>query len=709
MSVRHLLLVALCEALVLSVAAETAAELAARFKAEGKSLGEADANGNYILTREGEQVAALEERERSAVSTNALNGWGTVPLGPAGGRTAVRTFRRAAVFDPVRPPASAFVLVSPTVTPRIEVSGESAALRSLADEFAWHMSQMCGKPVRVGAPSSGPRVVFGTAEAAQTFGIDLAALPPETAVVRVRDNAVFVGGTGAGQGHALTVVLEALGCRYLWPGRLGKVIPRLETVQMPRLDVVRTPELKVRRMRVTTTDSPGGRFTKAVERLGFDGPALEKATAVARIDRPGNRDFFAWHGVNDEALFKEWPATEAMTWKWGHFFGDYAARFAESHPEWFALQANGSRKVLDSRPVFCLSNPAFIDQTAADLIAEFERRPEMQCLSVCLQDGGKSTPCLCPACRAWDPKDAPKTALPVFVPRRGAIAYVSLSDRVLRFSNEVQRRVSAKCPGKRVAMYVYSCYSEPPVAVTPDPSVVLLSVAGDYATVRGREDATRVLAGWSQFGNPILWRPNAFLGFQITAPQDFARRTFEDLEAMKANGLVGTDICCMDDQWALKGLAYYMAAKAHLNWTRTDYDGLLADYCRAGFGAASDAVAGYFAALERMTDRASEIGGKEKGLLAALDDRELADILNRAADLAEGDVQASARVAFLRIGLDCLAWQRRLQPLWLGKSSELAVQQEAFRAFLRETAAKDPLAVHPRYAGYYDRYLKEPR
>lgn len=637
------------------------------------------------------------------------SGWGTDPLGPAGSIKPAEKLKNDAVFRAPQKPRPAFVLASPSVTPRIEVSAGSAALRQLADEFAWHLSQMCGRAIAVGADATGPRIVFGDAAAAREFGLDLRSLPSEASVVRVRGDAAFIGGNGAGQSHALTAVLEAMGCRYLWPGRLGKVIPRRTAVDMPALDIVRAPQLKVRRIRITTTQEPGTRFAKAVERLGFDGDALEQASAAARIDRAGNRDFFAWHGVNDERLFDEWPATEATTWKWGHSFGDYAARFSKSHPEWFALQPDGSRSMRDSRPTFCLSNKAFIDQAAADIVAEFGRCPEMECLSVCLQDGGKGMQCLCPACRAWDPSNAPKCALQTFVPRRGSIEYVSLSDRVLRFSNEVQRRVSSALPGKRVAMYVYSYYTEPPVAVEPDPSLVLLSVAGDYSTTQGRSDACRVLAGWSRFGNRLLWRPNSFLGFQTTAPQNFARAMFGDLEAMKANGLVGTDMCCMDDQWALKGLVYYAAAKAHLNYDGLSYDDIVADYCRAGFGPAAADVSDYFVALERMTARAAEIGGREAGLLEAIDDKALAEALDRAAAHAAGDGAASDRVSFLRIALDCLAWQRRLQQPYLSRSPDLQGLQDGFKAFLRRAAAQNPMAVHPRYTGHCDRYLKQPR
>ena len=697
--------------------AETSAELIARFKAEGKSLGDPDENGIYVLTPEGEQVAALQEKERTALGVDTASGWALKPLGAAGKLDCTADYPERPVYRPMKPFAAAFTLLRPGADALVVATPGSEARTKLAQECVRHLAAMCGREIKFRAGdadaelaklgwSGRPVVVFGDAAVAKAFGVDIGALKPETAVVRVTDNRVFIGGRGAGTSHALTFFLEALGCRYLWPGATGKVIPKKSVVEAPKFTLTKTSRLKIRRIRVAS--AVGGRWDDALKRLGLSGTEYENTYRRASLDHGAHRDFFAWHGVNDASLFPEWEKTENATWKWGHHFGNYYRRFGKEHPDWFALQPDGSRRQ-DERPSLCLSNEGLIEQSVEDFVMAFEENPEMDVLSVCLQDGGNTSPCLCPNCRKLDPVNAPMVTFPVFTPKRGSVSYVSLTDRVLWFSGEVARRVAKRCPGKRLSMYVYSFYTEPPRTVVPDPNLVLLTCAGNYTVAAETRSARDNVAAWSRYPNPLLWRPNALMGFGCTAPQNFARAIFEDLELMKANTLVGTDFDCMDDQWAGKGLIYYMAAKAHLNYRQSDYETLLDDYCRAGFGPAAGAVKAYWQKVEDATRRAEPLGRKEKGLVLALDVDALAADLDKADRLAAGDAEIAARLKFLRTGLDYARWQKRLLPLYWDKAPNLAEEQEKFRAFIREQTAKDPIAMSPKYTGYYDRYLKKPR
>jgi hypothetical protein len=53
-----------------------------------------------------------------------------------------------------------------------------------------------------------------------------------------------------GSRYAVTTFLEdALGCRYLWPGQSGKVIPRRKTISVGAINVRFTPLLKQRKIR----------------------------------------------------------------------------------------------------------------------------------------------------------------------------------------------------------------------------------------------------------------------------------------------------------------------------------------------------------------------------------------------------------------------------------------------------------------------------
>ncbi len=74
--------------------------------------------------------------------------------------------------------------------------------------------------------------------------------------------------------------------------------------------------------------------------------------------------------------------------------------FSQTHPEWFAMQADGKRLTLGCKNVhYCLSNPEFI-QLYADRLLEI-MRINRQCIVYSIYDGdGNDLYCRCSACQA---------------------------------------------------------------------------------------------------------------------------------------------------------------------------------------------------------------------------------------------------------------------------------------------------------------------
>ena len=222
------------------------ADLRAKCEKANIPLGVADEFGVYHLTPEGKKVDELEQRLKALSGDGAdpleagrMAGWGTTPLGPRRSIEVPKTFAKKPVLGghPVRSPgirlfgngAKAAVVCAPR---------DKRECFALADEFAWHLSQMTGEPFAVieSAPGEGAAVVFGGAETAREFGVDIESLPDDAAVVKRKGDRLFVGGKYAGASHALTYVLESIGCRYLWPGKLGKFIPRRDEIVLPEIE-----------------------------------------------------------------------------------------------------------------------------------------------------------------------------------------------------------------------------------------------------------------------------------------------------------------------------------------------------------------------------------------------------------------------------------------------------------------------------------------
>ena len=174
----------------------------------------------------------------------------------------------------------------------------------------------------------------------------------------------------------------------------------------------------------------------------------------------------------------------------------------------------------------------------------------------------------------------------------------------------------------------------------------------------------------------------------------------------------------------MKGLIWYMAAKAHRNPDALSYDDLLDDYCRAGFGAAAAEVRAYFDALEKMCDAAAALasGGRASSPVGNLDGNAayvqsfdpdaLERILAAAEAKAGDDGDVRARIAYLRIGLAAGRIEKRLGEAWAAKSKKgvLAAQQE-LKDLVKETSLhKDPFALCPVWATgtYHSPHMRKP-
>ena len=688
-------------AVVVMVAAAQVAQTAAP---------EADEQGNVVVRGD-----AGKAKPKKNVVVPEENGWLVTPLGEPGHLKVNTELPNKPVFRPRRKAADGLVLFGGGKDAVI-VCQHGPVLQRPMNELRYHLEQMIGRDVKVvtnfpkdGGPALTVRYCSGT----------------ERSVVRVENGVVYIEGSDTpGLSHALTYFLEALGCRYVWPGKGGKVIPRKDRVAVPEdLSLDFTPELKIRRIR--DYNATHERRVTDAACFGLDALKVLRAKRLAGIDHAENRTFWQWHGLNDSIAVPGDEPNDDGKIRWEHRFNDYAERFYAEHPDWFALQPNGKR-MGDARPTFCLSNAGFTDQVAKETIEMFRHDMSVQALSMCFPDGGYKAWCHCEACRRLDPVNGAPTTVNLYeLPQgRESRPYVAYTDRVLDFYNRVAAKVKAELPDKMLSMYAYSNYEAPPVKVRPDPCLIILTVAGgSYQTEANRESARRSVAAWGTFGNKLLWRPNALAGYRAWAPVNYARWLFEDVETFKANGLIGTDFDCMSGEWATDGFMFYMLAKAHLNPDRLSYDDIAADYCESAFGAGAAAMKRYFAELEALyekvaAERAADLAAKAKrafGWGAGADAYmrhvdgsmlgRLSAILDEATAVAAGDEGACARIAFVRIGVEHGRMERRMAEATWNRSPDRRKISEEFKEHVRKCFQDDPASVSPNNISFYDRYL----
>lgn len=677
---------------------------------------EADEQGRLVLTPRGKDVEAYRlmllkaiETARPARGNLEWEHWDPTPLGELVplSRAEVSPLPAEGLDEPVPSSKGDSVLLSERGQARILIVTSDKPTRAeahLAGVIEEHLEAMSGADLTVQRTSALGElrhshggvvpadakwrgfsfIAVGSDPLGRSFRVALDDLGAEGFVLKTTGNVVIVAGKDdLGLRHATYSFLEALGCRYLWPGELGKVIPRRETLRVPPLDIRDAPRLWSRHIRNRSPHS-SARMQRGFKKLGIDPDEYGRRFFAALKGVPADDGWFAWHRMGSHKTVAR-----------GHSFGDYWHRFGKEHPEWFALQPNGVRdqSLSTTRPRLCHSNRRLIEQVIADRLQVLRENPKVPGVPVGLNDGGYTTFCLCQSCRRLDPANGRPIKLLdcTRIPRR-YFEYVSLTDRVLWFTNQIAEGVAKEFPDKQLGLYAYSVYNAPPLKTKPHPNLVIFYVGASLDDWNG----------WTRFGNKIFYRPNVLLAHRRkTAPQNFSRTLFNNFRHMYRTGLIGTDFDSCQHQWALKGLVYYVLTKAHWNPTQLDYEALVEDYCRSGFGAAAKPVRRYFAILEQLSNQAAE---EKVGIVEAYNGERLQKLqacLDEAKGIAAGveDKKIPWRVEFLMLGLELAKAQVKLA----SNPEDDGVKQE-IRDLLRRIYEDNLLAVNVPLVATYGRF-----
>src|SRR5262249_48686947 len=198
----------------------------------------------------------------------------------------------------------------------------------------------------------------------------------------------------------------------------------------------------------------------------------------------------------------------------GHAFGQLWAKYGKDHPDWFALQPDGSRDQSRNpdRARLCKSNPDLIAAIAKEKIDELNRNPNLLGVSLGPNDGGRTPVCTCPKCEALEASKGRKIHLVDFsgkTPRE--FEHVSLTDRMVYFWNAIAEQVVKVHPDKLLVVDAYSAYAAPPVERKLHPNLVVRFAPLGYHAEDYRKEGLRDWEGWSKAARRIFFRPNLML------------------------------------------------------------------------------------------------------------------------------------------------------------------------------------------------------
>lgn len=590
-----------------------------------------------------------------------------------------------------------------------------------------HLRQMSGAEVPIIKEAEAARQVgkgmariyVGESGGVGELGLSSASLGPGGMVMHAAGDAVALFGTDErtpadpdGTRYAVTAFLEdVLRVRWLWPGESGKIVPQRGTIAVGEFHREFSPRLAQRRIR---NHHHNDRLQQGLDNLGITKEEyLARRAAAERVESQSG-DWFGWHKLGGTF---DVPG--------GHAFGDLWAKWGRAHPEWFALQANGTRDQSRNgeRARLCKSNAALIDAIAREKIAELERKPGLPGVSLSPNDGSVNSFCRCPACEALDAPGGRKIVLADYTGGgRREYEHVSLTDRMVWFWNEIAERVVKEHPDALFTVDAYSAYRSPPVTRTLHPNLVVRFVNIQYTDEELRGQGLADWEAWAKAASRIYFRPNLMLaGRRAGSPMIYVHKFGEDFRRLAANRMWGTDFDSCVHNWATQGLNYYVVARLHWD-PEQNVDAIIDDYCRAGFGPSAKHVRAYFDKLEAITNdiairRAAldeELGRDKSEPLQVFTPEVMAglgDILRKAREAAGEDRAVLARVAFLERGLRWTGVEVKLNAM-LARPETVANAEarglwDERHAMMRDIFENDFLAVNVGLVSWAeDGYLK---
>lgn len=466
--------------------------------------------------------------------------------------------------------------------------------------------------------------------------------------------------------YAVTKFLEEqFGVRYLWPGESGKVIPQKSTLSVSSIDISYTPTIKQRHIRSSLSRGFSPRSQVGLTQLGVDEkdyPQVRKRIDAAEQTESISPNWYVWQRLGG-----------SMGLKTGHSFGYAWEKYGKEHPEWFAMQPNGSRDQSASpdRSRFCVSNKELQAAIARDRIEELDRNPQQMSVSIDPNDGGYNVFCTCEECKKLDPPGAEQVTLTwtdrvdkdkkTYTYQRAA----SLTDRMVYFWNGIAEQVVARHPDALLTVRAYSAYVNPPVMRKLHPNIAVEQVSGDYFNPDQVQKQLENWTQWGKFTQYLAWRPNIDTGSRRHGlPVVYVHRMGENVKARVKAGMVSTDIDSMQKNWSPNSLNLYVLAQ--LLWDPSqDVDAIVNDYCESGFGAGAPFIKKYFSQIEKITLEAADAGAASPeenyrgrlmiDTLAELYDpatlKELHGLLDQAGNRVQGDKAILDRIEFLRTAL----------------------------------------------------------
>lgn len=288
---------------------------------------------------------------------------------------------------------------------------------------------------------------------------------------------------------AIELARRYIGARWYMPGPLGEEVPQSETLAVPAdLDEIGAPHFGMRRFDLGDYNESRARKALAGEDDEFDVDLWRLSSRWARHMRHTNNVVMAnAHG------WRLWIPADQYSAKWIAEAIDLPM-YGALHPEYFALVDGKRQAAFTSQHQhggqLCVANPELRRQYADNIIRFARLNRGTRMFSLSQNDGGMH--CECDLCVAWDP---PGTGLGA-----GDVESAWLTDRIVRFQNDVAERVLAEIPDAHFTVTAYHSTGRAPSVEKTHPRIHVIGYY-NYLPYRfhiesKRRELEEALAGW---------------------------------------------------------------------------------------------------------------------------------------------------------------------------------------------------------------------
>jgi len=396
--------------------------------------------------------------------------------------------------------------------------------------------------------------------------------PEETLIVSSGGHVAILGNdkvvddlqVASGTANAIyTFIQKDLGVRWLWPGTSGEVVPEKKTISIP----------------------PG-----------------ETRYAPAFLQRDLFTGEKGWSPNLKDWCIRQRLYFDSLNVPRGHSFYEWWDRYHETHPEYFALQPDGTRSGYPQprRAKVSEGEPAVWKQWLENVAVEFQADPMTRVFGASQNDSSNSGICMDPRSVAWDHPEGP---LQKYIWEGKVDNYVAMSDRMVRFLNTLGGLLEKRFPGENLQVMgmAYGPSKPGPREAIPAANVVI-GYVGQFPTAG---DAQRKLekeqfAEWAKKSHTMVFRPNLFYysggwhGLPVITP----RLVEDDFCFLAENNCRGILVDGVPLHWGTQGLQYYVMAQ--LMWDPFQKaDAMVEEFCRLGFGPAAETMKTYFGLMEK--------------------------------------------------------------------------------------------------------------